>query len=305
MLYTGNANRFLLWIATPIVLVFYLIFRFIEWKNMENENLSEIANHHYLNLRAANDFNCLILGGSNSMFSISAEYMTVFSDLNCYNLSLAKEGFSDFAYFSFLENAPLERAGIRHIFYSTFYPLSAHDLAERLESNQKQTPISGSVQFKLFGRSIASYMKNWLLTEDEFFPSSQKYPLPLSNGDFNFAEYESCDSRAIKDTLILEKDTEVLVKWVSGQIDRITNIFPAAQTHLVLPSTLQENYKEADLRQLAEILGRISNERSVIFIEQSPFQDRSVLCDATHHANSLGRGIRTQDLLSKFKKLKE
>ena len=92
MLYMGNVNRIIFWVVIPLILFSYLAFRLTEWRTIGDEGRSLIAKKHSLNLKANNNFNCLILGGSNSMFSLSAEQMSSHSDLHCYNISLVKEG---------------------------------------------------------------------------------------------------------------------------------------------------------------------------------------------------------------------
>ena len=99
MLYTGNVNRLLFWIFVPLILFSFISFRIIEWHIYNDGGRKEIANQHSLNLRNFKDINCIILGGSNSFFSLSAEQMSRNDKFNCYNLSLINEGYSDESYF--------------------------------------------------------------------------------------------------------------------------------------------------------------------------------------------------------------
>ena len=55
-----------------------------------------------------------------------------------------------------------------------------------------------------------------------------------------------------------------------------------------------------DLNNLSDTLSKITSENSIYFIKQAPFLNTSILCDEIHHANSIGRKIRTQDLLSAY-----
>ena len=73
MLYMGSANRLIFWILIPLILFAYIAFRILESNFHHDGRRAEIAQQHAMNLRASSEFNCLILGGSNSVFSLSAE----------------------------------------------------------------------------------------------------------------------------------------------------------------------------------------------------------------------------------------
>ena len=109
MLYMDNVNRLVFWVLIPLVILFYIAFRLVEWHFWDDSGPQLIAERHSVNLRKSDDLDCLILGGSNSIFSLSAEQISNESDLTCYNLSLSNEGFSDGAYFNFIRNLPIER----------------------------------------------------------------------------------------------------------------------------------------------------------------------------------------------------
>ncbi len=128
MLYMGNVNRIIFWLFLPSLLIFYIILRVFVWQNYDDGGRQLIAEQHALNLRDRDDIDCLILGGSNAVFSLSAEQISQQSSLTCYNLSLLNEGFSDEAYFDFIRNLPIERMQIKTLVYSSVYPLSNKDV---------------------------------------------------------------------------------------------------------------------------------------------------------------------------------
>ena len=304
MLYTGNVNRVIFWGVIPLIFLSYLAFRLYEWRYIADQNRYLIATQHARNFKADHEFNCLILGGSNSVFSLSAEQMSRQTDLRCYNLSLLNEGFSDQAYFGFVGNIPIDRNKINYVFYSSVYPLTTKYFAERLEHNQRGTGLSGEVSFNLVGTPIAENLKNWLLNDRRFFASTKQYPSPNSYGDFNFQEYDHCNSKSIRGAWNVVSDHEALTAWTHSQISRITGLFPRAEVHLILPSTFRSNVSDLDLSNVSEVLHAITSERSIHYIEQSPFLDTSVLCDGPHHANSTGRDMRTHELLSAFQRFR-
>ena len=118
MLYMGNVNRAIFWFVIPFILMLYIAFRVLEWQFYDDGGRQLIAEQHAINLSVRDDIDCLILGGSNAVFSLSAEQISNQSSLTCYNLSLLNEGYSDDAYFNFIRNLPIERTQIKSIFYS-------------------------------------------------------------------------------------------------------------------------------------------------------------------------------------------
>ena len=299
MLYTGNVNRIIFWVLIPLIIISYLSFRVIIWFSPDDGRRSIIAEQHTLNLSALSDINCLILGGSNAAFSLSAKQMSESINLNCYNLSLMNEGFSDEAYLDFISSVPFNKTDITNIFYSTTIPMRPKNVRSRLLRNDNKTGISGDRDFQLLGKSIAMYFQRWLQNKVVF--QSKQYPNPTSTGDFNFNEYEECDSTNIGIRgASLDVDAK-LGDWMNGYISSIRSIFPNAQMYFVLPSTLRENVNERDLSIFSNMVRQEIVDKSVFFIQQSPFNNRSVLCDAANHTNAIGRELRTSELLKIIK----
>ena len=295
MLYMGNVNRAIFWVIIPSVLIFYIVFRVVEWQNYDDGGRQLIAEQHAINLSGRDDIDCLILGGSNAFFSLSAEQISNQSNLTCYNLSLLNEGYSDAAYFDFIRNLPIERAQIKSIIYSSVYPLLNKSFLERLERNQKQTSISGESTFQFTGRSLASYLKNFEQGKSLF--QSVGYPMPTPSGDFNFDEYDGCQPDKIRDENILVTIDEDFKQWLGENLLTVSSLFPNANISFVLPSTLRSQVSEDDFAKFSDTLELVVVGNSENFIAQSSFSDVSVLCDGTHHANAVGREIRTSELL--------
>ena len=295
MLYTGNVNRIIFWVLIPIILLFYIAFRVLEWHLWDNEGLKLVAEQHAINLGKRDDIDCLILGGSNAIFSLSAEQISKESDLTCYNLSLAKEGFSDGAYFDFILNLSFEKKEIKKIIYSPIFPLSRELFAERLEYNQLKINISGDMGFKFVGRSLAAYAREAMQGKPLF--QSRRFPLPVSSGDFNFIEYDNCKPEKIDDQWYPVTINQDFKQWLQNNLMTIKNLFPNANISFVLPSTLRSKISGGRFSTFSNSLQSEVVKQSVNYIEQSPFTDISILCDGTHHANSIGRKIRTSELL--------
>ena len=296
MLYMDNVNRIIFWLFLPSLLIFYIVFRVFEWQTYDDGGRQLIAEQHALNLIDRDDIDCLILGGSNAVFSLSAEQISNKSQLTCYNLSLLNEGFSDEAYFDFIRNLHIERTQIKTIIYSSVYPLTERNFLQRLEWNQRQIRINGegSKNFEFTGRSLASYLKDFL--QDKSLFESVQYPIPTPNGDFNFDDYDGCQQK-IRDEWIPVTIDEDFKRWLSQNLLTISTLFPNANISFVVPSTLRSQVTEDDFAEFSDALEFEVVSNSVNYIQQSLFSDVSVLCNATHHANALGREIRTSELL--------
>jgi len=296
MLYMDNVNRIIFWLFLPSLLIFYIVFRVFEWQTYDDGGRQLIAEQHALNLIDRDDIDCLILGGSNAVFSLSAEQISNKSQLTCYNLSLLNEGFSDEAYFDFIRNLHIERTQIKTIIYSSVYPLTERNFLQRLEWNQRQIRINGegSKNFEFTGRSLASYLKDFL--QDKSLFESVQYPIPTPNGDFNFDDYDGCQQK-IRDEWIPVTIDEDFKRWLSQNLLTISTLFPNANISFVVPSTLRSQVSEDDFSEFSDALEFEVVSNSVKYIQQSSFSDSSVLCDGPHHANALGREIRTSELL--------
>jgi hypothetical protein len=296
MLYTGNVNRFIFWLLIPLLIFLYFAFRLIEWNSQDGSVPFSIAEKHIKNLEDISGIDCLILGGSNSLFSISAEQISNESDLNCYNLSLLAEGFSDAAYHRFIEEIPIDKGGVSTIIYSSLYPLSSEGFAGRLQRNKEEVGIDGVRKFSLTGRSFAKYIKKYLDGED-LVPNSQ-YPVPTSKGDFNFEAFSFCNPNGITTNFSLININNDFRAWVKRNLNFQKQQFSNAEIYFVLPSVFQGNMSDKDLSEFSNQLRFEIEPYDVQYIEQTPFQDVNVLCDAGHHANKIGRVIRTNELLS-------
>lgn len=265
-----------------------------QWYLNDKQNI-EIANEHATNLSNLKNINCLILGGSNSAFSLSAEQMSRYSDLNCYNLSLFNEGGSDDAYYDYVRGISFNKLQITNVFYSSFFASFDKPFAIKMQANKDKIGINGDHRFKLLGVSLASRLQN-LLQGKSFFPSV-KYPSPTKKGDFNFSLFEGCESSNIVDTFNLPEVNDVYKNWLNSNLSRIQSLFQNAQVYFVLPSTLRTAVSNEELASFSASLQQNLKKRSIIYLEQSRFSNRDVLCDNTHHANDLGRKIRTVELI--------
>jgi hypothetical protein len=296
MLYTGNVNRFIFWILVPLIIISYIAFRTLAWVHYDDGGRSKILEQHSINLRNLQNINCLILGGSNSFFSLSAAHMSREDNLNCYNLSLLNEGYSDDIYFRFIESMPINQNEITNVFYSTILSLNTN-IVEKISNNDVKVAINKHNSFKLLGRSFASFSKN-LIRGIPFFSSTKRYPVPNSSGDFKFERYDGCQSSSIQiASALVSSDNKVFKQILDARFSKIQSLFQNAKIYFVLPSTFRKKESEYEQSTYYNFLQETFMKHSITYIEQSPFFNRDTLCDSNHHANEKGRKLRTSELL--------
>lgn len=295
MLYMGNVNRIIFWFLIPLVLVLFLVFRVSIWWLWDDGGRQDIVEQHAINLTNRNDIDCLILGGSNAVFSLSAEQLSKEKGLNCYNLSLLNEGYSFSSYWDAVKSMPIDVSNIRYVFYSSVVPYRLDSyLVEKQENERAGLTISGNQEFSLIGRSLASYLKDG--------QSIVNFPLPTEYGDFDFSKFNHCREDVEGNDRII-KDMESLSNWADTQLTTIFSIFSNAQLYFILPSELKgKNFDITSQKNLIKILQSISlNFDNTSIIVQPSFENSLQLCDASHHANNKGRSWRTIDLIARLK----
>tara|TARA_B110000858_G_C17788837_1_gene468657 strand:- start:187 stop:1125 length:939 start_codon:yes stop_codon:yes gene_type:complete len=305
MLYTGNVNRLIFWFIIPLILVSYIAFRILEWQYFDDGRRLEIAKQHLINLTKQNDINCLILGGSNAVFGLSAEQMSRDDDLNCYNLSLLNEGFSDLAYFEFINSIPINKMEITYIFYSSMISFNLNGAAERIRAAEDKIGISGVEGFQLLGVSFIKYLTN-LLVHKPFFSSNRNYPNPTLSGDFNFEKYDGCNfatnrpdvNQAWSLSDLTWNENKLFTKLLDERLLNIRNLFQNAKVYFVLPSSFQKKLSDKEKTDYSKSLQESLAHQPIVYIEQSQFLNSNLVCDALHHANELGRKVRTSELLT-------
>ena len=307
MLYTASVDRILFWLVIPMLLLSYALFRQVESQNISDGGRLSIANEHLINISSNSEINCLILGGSNSFFSLSAEQISDQAGFNCYNLSLLNEGYSFFAFWDFVESIPFDKNNIKTVFYSGILPIQDdRHYYSKIKNAESGIGITGEQEFRWHGRSIASYLITAFRGEG-FFEESYSYPLPNKYGDFDFSNFERCDYEkpfSEFDTFYW-RDIQLLVAWVHFQLNEMKSLFSESDIYFLVPSVYsKEEPFDVDNKALKAVEYAVLNfdnsPNKTMFIAQPVYKDTSVLCDAPHHANSVGREKRTRNLIDYF-----
>lgn len=307
MLYTANVNRFLFWLVIPLLLCSFVIFRLVESQNISDGGRLSIVNQHHTNTNANFEIDCLILGGSNSVFSLSAEQISNNTEFNCYNLSLLNEGYNFYAYWDFIKSLPFDRDNIKHIFYSSILTMqNDKHYYSKVRNAESGIGTQGDRAFRLLGRSIASYLYNFFKGKD-FFEESKSYPLPNKYGDFDFSKFKQCEYSSSSNAFgsFYWQDINLLSRWVNSQLNEMKSLFPKANLYFLVPSVLFKeksfNFDNKAVKTVESAVLTFDNSpNKTMFIFQPAYNDVSFICDAPHHANAIGREIRTRNLISNF-----
>jgi hypothetical protein len=291
----------------PLIFCSFVIFKLVESQHIFDGGRLSIANQHHTNIISNVEIDCFILGGSNSFFSLSAEQISNNTEFNCYNLSLLNEGYSFYAYWDFIKSLPFNKENIKHIFYGSITPIQDDKYYySKVKNAELGIGIQGDQTFRLLGRSIASYLNNFFKGKD-FFEEKISYPLPNKYGDFDFSKFKDCEYSSSSNTFdsIYWQDINLLSGWVNSQLDEMKSIFPKANLYFLVPPVLfKEKTSNFDNKTVkiveSTVLNFDNSPNKTMFIFEPAYNDVSVICDAPHHANAIGRKIRTRNLISNF-----
>lgn len=124
------------------------------------------------------------------------------------------------------------------------------------------------------------------------------YPLPTIRRDFDF-DKKICNPN-YQEAFEREADWNKVKIWLSMQISIISETFSNADVVIVLPSEFYDKtyVQNIDISYQQKLRSFIQSNfsRNVSFLAQPPYTEKSITCDARHHANSVGRAWRTKNL---------
>ena len=88
MLSMVNVNRFINTIAIPLVIGAYALFLLID---QAYKNESPLKEDHIQIVQKIGNIDGLLFGGSNAVYSLSAEFLSYYKGINWYNASVLSE----------------------------------------------------------------------------------------------------------------------------------------------------------------------------------------------------------------------
>ena len=303
MQYTGSVNKVIWFFFIPFLLSLYLVFRLWDYTNFNGVDIQDVLSSHSNNTSDYSNLDALILGGSNSLFSLSAKQMTNDTDNNWYNLSLLGEGYSDKNYWNFIDNTLVSQSKelIEKVVYSSISPLRESFIIDRKTIGHG---IYGDDSFSIIGnRSAASYAKQFL---KEGKITNKAISQVNSYGDIIFDD-NACVKGDRTFPFYRNIDEDQVENWLFDQLDMISMIFTKSQIYFVIPS---EYYKKFDIDTSAAFKNLIRskinfynkvNNKKVILVFQPNFETLDMICNGQHHGNTSGRKWRTENLINYIK----
>ena len=307
MLSMVNVNRYIFKLGFPIVLVLYLIFLVYDRSQWDDGGRLLIVSRHVTNVAKINHIDAVITGGSNALFSLSAEQLSDATNYAWYNAALLNEGFSGSNYHKFLTTIFNEKlaANVKLVVYSTVYPYRVGEIKQRSDYNG---PVNGRGRLGIKpDRNALSHIKKWI-NGDAIEETHKRYPEPTRFGDLNFDAYD-CDDFPSEDIKFERENSDMASEEIARNIIFFKHIFPNAKLVLVFPSEFYGDsldmlklvsYNHAIIEGVSKVLGQsdVFMRNPISFISQPPFPDSYFICDARHHASRKGREWRSQNLAS-------
>lgn len=291
MQFMGSAKlRFIPYVFLLFVLSY---FSYLLWDHSHQGNEGkEIFGNAKAMMAAKEEFNAVILGGSNAAFSLSAQQLNNDTKFHWFNFGLSSEAFTRQNYWKYIKETVevKKRDEVLVVVYSSIALLRSGYLKRRAEA---VIDMYGNVPLgKLPKFSLASRIKN------EFNEPALYYPLPTRLGDFNF-DLKECDPNKFS-IFERERDLFEVENWLFAQTSDMKILFPNAQIIIVIPSEYYSEYYDKKLAsQLVEdvkqIVSKPLGSRVKVFA-QKPYLTAKMTCDAKHHANAVGRKRNSQSL---------
>src|SRR5262245_19776041 len=112
MLSTVNASRFINMGAIPVVIIAYSVFLWIDHNRSRDDPDVKV---HMQNIKNIGGVDGLVFGGSNAVYSLSAESLSYFTGLKWYNVSVRDELRTIETHKNFIEDisASIDRMKVR------------------------------------------------------------------------------------------------------------------------------------------------------------------------------------------------
>jgi hypothetical protein len=246
----------------------------------------------------------LVFGGSNAIFSLSAEDLSYHTGLSWYNASLGGELVSINKYKSFVGelSARIDRTKVRYVVYSSAFPYANGqiDVAKR-EGREGIKP----------SRSIVQYISGLIrqVSRRSQHNSSGDIVSEWQRDSFGDIVFETVKCEFTGNSWHQREDEDVSADFLADEVIFYASIFPNASILIVLPSEYYEVARFDDsifeqnlrtkfyglLRQKYHFKGMVK----IIF--QPPYSSITQVCDSQGHANEDGRVWRTKNLIESIR----
>lgn len=302
MLSMVNANRFINIGAIPLVLVAYAVFILINYTNHTRDQYDPEVKVHIQNVKNSRSVDALVFGGSNAVYSLSAESLSYNTGINWYNASLDGELGSINEYKNFIRelSARIDRTKVRYIVYSSLFaylPSEVADAQPDVPNARPETRENGE-GIKPRG-SVLAYIAYHL----------RQVLRQRQRNRFGDLVFESVKCEFTKNPVHDRKSADASADFFADKAIFLASVFPNASIIIVLPSeyygvaNFDDSIFEQKLR--TKFYGLLSQKYHfdgvVKIIFQPPYSSVTQVCNNTRHANEDGRVWRTENLIASIR----
>jgi len=282
-----NANRFINRVAIPLAIVAYGVFLWIDHRNQ----VSASYNNHIPRIQKIGRIDGLLVGGSNAVYGLSAEFLSSHTGMSWYNASVSGELGTIERHKNFIQDlsARIDRTKVRYVVYSSIDPYRPGAIA--LAKSRENLGIKPTIS--LFG---------YILHQPSFRHS--EFPKRNSVGDMVF-EKGDCDLTGEYVVTHERDDEDTSVEFLASYAIFLASVFPNASILIVLPSeyygtlSFDDSIFERTLNiKFQSVLSANHSKNTITKIMfQPPFSSIAQTCNRKFHANEDGRLYQTQNLI--------
>jgi len=298
-----SANRFINTVAIPLVIVAYGVFLWLDHVHANQVSASynnqvPASRDHMQRIQKMGGIDGLLFGGSNAVYSLSAEFLTRSMGIKWYNASLINELGTIERHKNFIRelSARIDRTRVRYVVYSSIDPFEMRAIAghqtEAVARSESRDTVGIDIEPKI---SALEYIRHQPFRHLEF-------PERDSFGDIVF-ENETCNFTAEQLVKHEREDEDISAEFLVDYANFFTSLFPNAAILIVLPSEYRgaffdDSRFEQTLRtKFYSALKANYSENTIKIIFQPPYSSITQVCDRPFHANEDGRFWRTRNLI--------
>jgi hypothetical protein len=293
----ANANRFIRSFAIPFVIVVYAVVLWID----QDHNDDPAVKEHIRQIKNSGSVEGLIFGGSNAIYSLSAELLSSHFGARWYNASVNDEMHRVSRYNDFIQDlaGSIDRMKVEYVVYSSQLPYINGNIAAH-ESTKIEKIAGFGIKPKL---SVAYY----IVSAYRNHPNERERRVGKQRNEFGDLVFDNVKKCEFDGDISHERENEdTSVNFLTNEVLFLGAVFPYAAIFMVLPSeyygekNLDDSVFEQNLRtKFYKILNRKYHfkDRAVKIIFQPPYSSIAQVCNEKEHANKQGRLWRTRNLI--------
>jgi hypothetical protein len=291
----------------PLVLIGYAVFLWID-KDLNDDPALKGHIRHIQNIRNGSSIEGLVFGGSNGVYSLSAQLLSSQFGIRWYNASVKNEMHTVKRYNDFIGDLAnsIDRTKVKYVIYSSQLPYVLGNIAEHSSTKVEKVDGLGIKPKKnplryIFGieakMSIRAYIKSL---------KRPKKPNPEHLDEFGDLVFKNFRCEYKKQPNPQREKEDISADFLAKQAVFLGSIFPYASIFIVLPSEYyggkafddrvwQQNLQSKFYHVLSQ--KHQLKDAAVKIIVQPPYLSAAQICNGQEHANEQGRIWRTRNLI--------